>query len=226
MRRSTQIAIFLILGLAAATANAATLQVNNTAALGGTGGTACSGGPCGLEVAFQGDTDRAFLQDDSPNAEEIYRFAFRIDTTNLTMVQGTTRHVVGWVRDASNRAFMRLELLQANNKSRIMFKCRNNGNNWQVMNSNGKWFIFDNDDTRFMFEMQAGSAPGAGDGLCRGTKFAADGVTPNFVSERTGLNNSTNSVDHIRVGAVKDVDATTTGSHYFDEFESYRTLAP
>ncbi len=76
------------------------------------------------------------------------------------------------------------------------------------------------------FEWQEESAPGAADGkwcLWRANNFAP-GVYGGRCHEQ--LRNNGHNIDQIELGAVGGVDTGTVGSYYFDEFQSFRTLAP
>ena len=68
------------------------------------------------------------------------------------------------------------------------------------------------------YEWTAGT--GSGNGTMRIWK---NGVLKESFSN---IDNDTQFIDRVRLGANARIDATTTGSLYLDEFESYRTVAP
>jgi hypothetical protein len=45
-------------------------------------------------------------------------------------------------------------------------------------------------------------------------------------AEVIGLKNNTQVIDIARLGIVIGLDLDTVGSHYFDDFQSFRTLSP
>ena len=64
-------AVFMFTGPAWANA----IAVNNAAAMGSSNGTACGGSDCGMDVTHD-NASMAFVQDNSPNNETVYRAEF------------------------------------------------------------------------------------------------------------------------------------------------------
>ncbi len=76
--------VLMAVCMVASIAGADSLTVNSAAAMGGTG-TACGGGNCGLDVTHD-NTSAAYVRDDSPTAETIYRFEFLFDRHAISPV--------------------------------------------------------------------------------------------------------------------------------------------
>jgi hypothetical protein len=66
------------------------------------------------------------------------------------------------------------------------------------------------------FDWQAASGPGANDGYL---DFWLNEVQQGHL---TGIDNDTWQVDHVRLGAIGVISANTSGTIYFDGFESRR----
>lgn len=200
--------------------SAATLAVNNAAAMGGTGGTACSGGPCGLEVTFNGATSAAFVRDDTPANEGIYRAQFWFDPNNITMNDGTFHVLFRATQEVPFRACFQIMLVKKSGLTRLWVRGLNNPGTERFTNrinipADGPQLI--------QVEWERSDTPGVLNGYA--TISIIDGSAAG-ATETVMLNNSAFGVDFVNMGAVGNIAATTIGSHYFDEFESYRTLAP
>ena len=213
MKRSKVfLATMLLAGLVAGGAHAASLDVNGTAALVGS---------FGLEVQFAGDTQVAYVQDDTPANETVYRASFQMDPTNLNL-GANDRFTVLFGRDQDqSTGTLRLEMRRnATNRMRLMGAVKKNDGTFSVTNNPVKWLVVGNQPIGIMVEavFEFGASGG---GSIKVTRLDTNGSTMN-----DGINNGNFNLDLVRFGAPRDVDAGTTGSLYLDEFESFRTLAP
>ncbi|MCQ3938724.1 MAG: hypothetical protein DPW18_17010 [Chloroflexi bacterium] len=82
------------------------------------------------------------------------------------------------------------------------------------VNDPGGWF--EGSPVLIVDEWQAASAPGANDGFL---SLWIDGVLAGTISN---VDNDTHALDEVRLGATGGVDSSTSGSMFFDSFESQR----
>ncbi len=175
-------------------------------------------GNFGLEVNLDGSTNDVFVADTTPAAEQVYRVFFRANDNDITMATGTGHNIL-LARQAGGAGNILRLSLNKNNATPGDYKlsCR------VLRDGGGTYFCgqftFAPNATRIMAEYVGGSADNSGDAAVRIWK----GDTLQF--ERTDYD-SNYRIDTVRFGDPKGADATTTGSYYLDDFQSFRTLAP
>jgi len=192
------------------------LSVTNAAAIDGT---------YGLEVTMDGSSNKAFVRDESPADEHVYRATFKIDMNNLAMTDGDWHYVAtfraepgGPDSNPSARNLMRIIIRYREgqaNPYKIRFVARNDNGTW---NQPGGHSLPPSGSSTITVEWQAASAPGANDGFGR---FYRNGV---LRATASGLDNDTWAGIGSATLGVDQVDAGTSGSMYYDSFESFRTL--
>lgn len=218
MRRFSYWSILLVLATVCATpALADSLAVTNAAAIDGN---------FGLAVTVDGSTNKANVQDYSPNDETVYRASFKIDMNNLVMAEGA-RHDIFIIRSAPggplglnhrNEAFLWAQYFGAQtNPYKINLVCRRDDGKWLW---GGKTSLPPSGARTLMVEWEAASGPGANDGACR---IYFNG---NLKGALEVLDNDERAVGSAWIGSVNRIDPATNGTMYFDSFESFRTLAP
>jgi hypothetical protein len=234
--------------LTALPVGAAGLQVNASAAINGN---------YGLEVVHDGDTSAAFVIDDSPINEGVYRAVFNIENpvtfdfaTALPQPTPALRqqahHMIFAVQDLDNpagndRIHTTFHLKKANwgggvfrfivwAKTYAPTDEQAAGDGWVYRNHLGEAMevALPTDPSGYpvsiLITFQEETSPGANDGqFCL---YRANNFAPGVYGGRchTTLPNSGHNVDRALLGVVGGADATTTGSTYYDDFESYRTL--
>lgn len=211
-----------VIGLVAGVASASSLAVTGAAALEGT---------YGLAVTVNDDGTNAYVEDDTPAGETIYRATFLIDINNV-FNQSTA--------DTNGNNF--LTLAQATGDNPIAPPALFSSIRIYLMNRTVEPYcrarvgVYSNINARLLvapvgidcsgtvsltLEWTAGSA---GTGLARLTSVSP--VIGTRVGERNLSNHLTN-VQRFRIGhAVGTPPVTLAGTMYLDSFESYRTLAP
>ncbi len=204
------------------------IAVNNAAAMGpDNGGTACGGGNCGMEIIFPGgSTNAARVQDDTPADEAIYRAVFWYDPSNIADNPSAAGYIHIFQRTTETgtfRAPYQLILLQKSNLKRLFIRSLTNpsvvrfSNRINLTGANEFEVTFTQSPTPGVaggnVKIEVLTGPQAGQ--CVETKDTSP-----------GLNNSQLDVDNVLAGAVGNISASVTGSAYFDEFSSFRTLAP
>ena len=83
--------------------------------------------------------------------------------------------------------------------------------------SSTSWYTISNGWHFIEIDWKASSAAGANNGYIT---LWIDGVQQGSV---TGIDNDTRRVDEVRLGPLSGLDSGTTGTEYFDAFESRRT---
>ena len=219
MKKMTMLTLAACVLLIAGTAAAQnTLYVDPVAAMNGTN--------YGMVTELDGSSNAIYVEDDTPLDETTYRAIFWFDPNSFTMAQGASRMAIFFVRDFDPTGGMpaggmiRIELVKKNDKFRVLAKIKKNNGLWVKTNTPGTgWLVLGDEPRQIMLEYVAGP----GDGLIRLTRMDGGGMV-----ENTSINNSFWNVDNIRLGAPRLMTgvASFDGTMYFDEFESFRTLAP
>mgnify|MGYP003574085072 CR=1 FL=1 len=189
-----------------------TVDVNMGAAIDGT---------YGLEVGVDGSPNVAFVQDDSPAGETVYRAQFWVDRNTPTIANRDAYNIFKGVMDTGNKKNILIKLKRGKDGNFYVYAfCQTDSNTWTWAD---KGMQFKDKATGVMIEWQASSAPGADDGFLRMYKVTLTDTV--LKGSRTGIDNDTKVVDAARLGLTSAPPAGTA-SLYFDSFESYRTLAP
>ena len=188
-------------------------------------GAAAIDGSYGLAVTMDGSTNKVFVRDESPNDEHVYRATFKIDMNNLTMTDGDWHFVATFRAEpggpdnyASARNLMRVLVRYREgqaNPYKIRFVARNDNRTW---NQPGGHSLPPAGSSTIMVEWQASSGPGNNDGFAR---FYRNGV---LRATASNLDNDTWAGIGSATLGIDQVDAGTSGTMYYDSFESYRTL--
>jgi len=179
----------------------------------------------GLEVHLDpGDTQIVFVEDQTPADETVYRASFWFNPNAISM-GATQRFPIFLVRHSSFQNVLRLQLHRnaANNKYRLRL---------QVLKNNGDWANAREFDATGAFFLPIGDGSVErlvtvevvfGDNATSQIALTANGLT----FTKTGYFSDNWSVDHVRMGATRNLGSGTySGDMCFDEFESFRTLAP
>lgn len=240
--------LLVIASIAALFAGAAmgdSLSVTSTAAMGGVADQNCTGdaqpGPCGLDVAHD-NSSTAFVQDDSPQDESIYRYSFLFNPNNISPENGNWRHTIFWAQSLNTRPGNGTCPVSAGARipaTRVFLTLRNGGTRYGVRavafaNVCGKLGTINLDIPQGapskicgFWEQGTVGVPGS-----HGIAVVGSGdPCPTHGDAAYATNNIINnelSVFRVQMGSL----ATNTfgrgenGSWYLDEFESFRTLAP
>ena len=238
MKKSWIIFAALAMLFMAAGASADSLQVNNTAAMGGTG-TACGGSNCGLEVLHD-NTSAAYVQDNTPTDESVYRGSFLFNPNNISPETGNFRQVLfsgvgtnpnpgnfscpaganinvfriwGYFTGGSGQIY-NVQMWGAGNQ------CGNRGTS--------RISISKDQPVRICWEWTTGSA-NTGTIALATTAIADPCPTSGDGAWVTNtLSNQNTDLDLVRLGtpATNNFGVGENGSMYYDEFESFRTLSP
>ncbi len=174
-------------------------------------GEAAMEGPYGMQVTVKGAGDRAFVRDQTPAGETVYRarFLFRFDAA---MSSGNL-HRIFVIQDASPAANVVMVRMR---KSGALFQLRA-----ETRRDNFTWALtpwVDVSSQKAPLEVEvlwrAGDAGQSNGSL----DFTAGGQTQSL----TGIDNDSFQVDRAYLGLINGVDAGTSGEFHFDAFQSCR----
>lgn len=197
--------------LLAPLAGAATLNVNSSAAMAGTN--------YGLEMIMDGTTHGSFVRDDTPNDEVIYRAQFWFNPNTWNGPEGATVILARTTDETLFYAPFQVLLTKKSGLWRVYVRAQNNTG---VVRFTNRINLTPGTPSLLQVEWVKGDVPGTLSGDV--TLSVLDGAAAGQ-SVATGLNNSNIYADNIVLGALQP-QTTQTGSYYFDEFASFRTLAP
>jgi hypothetical protein len=193
-------------------ADAASLAVTNPAAMAGTN--------YGLAVTFTGDTAKAYVKDETPDGETIYRAQFWFDPASVNMADRTYYVLFRATRTTPMSAAVMILHKYVAGTHRIWLRGLNNP---LTVRFSTRIDLMAGSPSLLQVEWTQGDTPGVLSG--NATLTVLDGYAAGQ-SVGIDLNNSDFVVDDCLLGAVGNVPATSTGTIYVDEFASYRTLAP
>jgi hypothetical protein len=203
----------LVAGFASA---ANTFVVQPYAALNGTN--------YGAEVTIDGSTNDVYVEDQTPNAETIYRATFWLDPNTIS-ISPADRFPIFLGRTAAGNNVIRLQLQIKWDAPiyRIRLQMKKNDQTWMnAVSGTGVQFLpIPDGPVQVTLETRFGTNDPTTGSLVR---LTANGQT----YELTGFYSTNWSIDHVRLGAPRQSQAigTFSGSIYLDEFASFRTLAP
>jgi hypothetical protein len=165
-----------------------------------------------LTVAIdQSMTGRAYVQDDSPAAEKLYRARFYVDVSSLSPGSGDSfDHFTAYANSGATQFEIQLE--ENGSNIDLVVSARDGGTFSTATASSslpGTYLAVE-------FEWMA-SAAGQSNGHL---DVWLDGSP---VTGLANLDNETGQIDYVRWGAVDGVDSTTTGTMNLDEFVSQRS---
>lgn len=167
-------------------------------------------GSLGLQAVIN-DTNSLYVTDDSPLAEPRYRARFYFDPNSIAMASGNAHYIFKGFSGNSTDV-LRVEFRFSSGAYQLRAALTNDASAW--LNTN--WFTIS--DTPHIVELDwlAASAVGANNG---GLTIWIDGTVQEALS---GIDNDTWRVDRARLGALSGIDTGTSGTYYFDAFESRR----
>jgi RHS repeat-associated protein len=168
-------------------------------------------GSQGMQAVLD-DTTSIYVQDDSPSAEARYRARFYYDPNGLTMAHSDSHTLFNGVK-SPNTQVLGVDLRYNAGLYQLRATIR--------LDSGGStatsWFTISDAAHYVEIDWLAATGVGANDGSIT---LWIDGTQQ---GSATGVDNDTQQVDFVRLGAVGGVDAGTSGTAYFDAIESRRT---
>jgi hypothetical protein len=164
--------------------------------------------------ALINNTSMLYAVDLSPAGETRYRARFYFHPNSLAMNNNTAHFIFDGYNEYYGTAVFRLELLRENGVYKL--RPRILRDNWGY--TNGSKYTISNAWHAIEIEWQTSSPPGANNG------YLALWIDNVLVGTIANVDNDGkhNRLDEIRLGATGGVDSTTSGTMYFDNFESRR----
>jgi len=178
------------------------LSVSPAAALAGTQGM----------QAVVNDAHTLYLTDDTPNAEAHYRARFYFDPNSVAMASGDYQYLLTGYANATYTVCLRLQFKIASGVYQVRLRSFNDSG----LDQNTPYVTISDAPHSFEVEWSAASAAGANDGFAN---FWIDGLPQGSVA---GIDNDTLRVERVRIGVTYIINAGTSGTEYFDAFESRR----
>lgn len=229
--KSNCLAIGMLVLLMAGVASADSLVVNGTAAMEGS---------FGMQVSHD-NSSQAYVQDNSPNAESIYRASFLFNPNNISPENGNWRQTIfltlgpnpnpGVGACPSNpSAFlsgMRVFLYMTRGGQDYSVQVWGRGNQCGEA-STMRIAIPSNGPSRICTEFETGPTLTGAIRLAAvsGTGACPAGGDPSWREQ--SMSNNRNQIDLVRLGTpqLNNFGRGENGVMYFDDFQSFRTLAP
>jgi len=166
-------------------------------------------GANGMQLLIN-STTAMYVTDNTPNLEPRYRVRFYFDPNSITMASGDMFTLLYGF--SGSTSVLRVDFRFSGGAYQLMARALDNASTWTAT----PWFTISDAPHSVEFDWQASTAAGANNGTLA---FWIDGVQ---LSSLAGINNDTRKIDTVRLGAVTGLDAGTTGTVYFDAFESRR----
>ena len=162
----------------------------------------------------QGMTGRAYVQDNTPSAEQLYRARFYIDLSTLSPGSGVSFDHFSAYSSTGTPEF-ELQLEDSSDNVALVVNARDGGTVSSITADSSlpsSYFAVE-------FEWKASDT-----GLSNGhLDVWVDGSQ---VAGLSNLDNENGRIDYVRWGVVDAVDSSTTGTMNLDEFVSLRTSTP
>jgi YD repeat-containing protein len=168
-------------------------------------------GNYGLQAVIN-NTNPKYVQDDTPTAENHYWARFYFDPNTVNIPSGS--HFLFFGYNSVNVQLVRIEFAKNGGAYQVRASARLDGVSVNFATTN--WYTISDAAHSIEFEWQASSAAGANNGYLA---LLLDGALQQIL---TGLDNDARLMDYVRLG-VGGVPSGTSGTEYFDGFESRRT---
>jgi RHS repeat-associated protein len=178
-----------------------TLTVSTAAALAGT---------YGMQVQINSTTAR-YVVDSQPADESRYRARFYFDPNSITMANGDA-HYIFYGYHGGPTVILRIELQYSSGNYQLRVAAADDSTTY----TNSSWATITDAPHYIELDWQAATSAGANNGK---VDWWIDDVQQTGVS---GIDVDTRRLGTVRLGAVSGLDAGTTGTYYFDAFESRR----
>jgi hypothetical protein len=166
-------------------------------------------GSQGLQVVIN-DNNSIYVTDARPNAEPCYPVRFYFEPNSFSMTNGGA-HILfrGY---SGSTIVLRVEFGFSAGTDQLRVALLNDGTTWTESN----WFTLTDAPHAIELDWRAATGSGANNG---GLTLWLDGIQQ---ANLTGIDNDTRRVDRARLGALASIDAGTSGTYFFDAFESRR----
>jgi PKD repeat protein len=166
-------------------------------------------GSYGMQAVID-DTVLIYVTDDNPNQETHYWTRFLFDPNSISMVSGNAHFILYGYQGTT--VVLRLEFRRSSGLYQLRASLLKDGTGWVF----SPYITIGDAPHEIVLDWQAASAVGANDGSL---SMLVDGTQQ---VNLTGIDNDTRRIGQLRLGPVSGLDSGTTGTYYFDDFESKR----
>ena len=168
-------------------------------------------GSNGLQSVIAGTTTM-YITDDTPNAEPRYRARFYFDPNSLVMANGDYQYILVGFANSTNTTVLRVAFKNTSGVYQLQARILNDSAVWQSTP------YVSISDAPHVIEVDwvAASAVGANDGYLT---FWIDGVEQGSL---VGIDDDSYRMERVRLGLVYISATGTSGTYFFDAFESRR----
>jgi hypothetical protein len=128
------------------------------------------------------------------------------------MATGDYQYLLTGYATSTNNVILRVQFKLANGTYQVRLRSFNDSS----VDQNTPYVTISDAPHSFEVEWSTASAPGANDGFLN---FWIDGVAQGSLS---GIDNDTQRMERVRIGLTYIINAGTSGTEYFDRFESRR----
>jgi hypothetical protein len=175
-------------------------------------GAALAGSSNGLQALIN-DVNSIYVTDETPNGERRYRARFYFDPNSISMASGDAHYIFyGASGPSTFTTVLRVAFRFSSGSYQVRASLLDDGTTW----TDSSWSTISDAPHAIEIDWRAATAAGANDG---GLTLWIDGAQK---ANLTGIDNDTRRIDRARLGPVSGIDAGTSGTEYFDAFESRR----
>ncbi len=167
-------------------------------------------GTFGMQAVIN-DTTSLYVRDDTPNAETRYRARFYFDPNGIVMTSGDGHTILEAYQGAT--VVLHVQFRWSTSGYQVRARIRTDTTTFLTT----AWYTISDASHFIELDWLAATGVGANNGSLT---LWIDGVQMQIVS---GVDNDTRRVDEVRLGPLSGIDAGTSGTEYFDAFESRRT---
>jgi len=168
-------------------------------------------GSNGMQAVIN-DTTMMYVQDDLPNAEPRYRARFYFDPNSLVMANGNYQYILQGYANSTNTFVLRVEFKKSSGVYQMRARILDDSAVWQST----PYVSITDAPHALEVDWAAASADGANDGYLT---FWIDGVQQGSLM---GIDNDSYRMERVRLGLTYIYGTGTSGTYFFDAFESRR----
>ena len=165
----------------------------------------------GMQAAISSNTS-IYVTDNSPVNEAHYRARFYFNPNSISMAKGNSHYLL-YGLNGNGVEVLRVEFGWSGTSYRVRAGLSRNNSSW----TDSSWFNISNAVHYIEIDWRAATASGATDG---GLTLWIDGIQN---ANLTGISNDTRRIETVLLGAVAGIDSGTSGTYYFDAYESRRS---
>ena len=165
-------------------------------------------GVYGMQLLID-DTDQKIVNDSTPSGETRYRMRFYLDPNGITMANNDEFPILQTFNTAFGTAYLLILKYTTANGYEIVVVDATDGAFSKFVSA-----LISDAYTEIELDWKASSAPGADDG------FLKLYINGSLESSVTDIDSDTEVVDQVLMGILSGKDAGTSGTLYFDDFDS------